>query len=432
MARWLWDNLRTLALAFLLAILVWAVAVNEENPIEEKVFPAPVSVQLLDLSPDLMLMGRPLLQTSVTIRAPKLVWDTLTADQIHVAADLSQVTAGAYSVPLSGTLDVPTAQLIHLDPAALTLTFEKRATRKLPIRLEQQGDVARGYEAGLAVLTPATTTLTGPASLVDSVSEVRAVISLAGLKDDFNDTATLSPLDSFGKVVSGIEVAPATTHVQVTIAQKQGFRDVTVSPVITGQVASGYRLTNITVSPPVVTVSSSDPAKVSQLPGYVETQPLDISGWNSDRAVRLPLALPRDITLEGEQAVFVQVSIAAIEYSLTVPRPLEPQGLGDGLDAVFSPEKVDILISGPLPVLNQLRQGDVRVFLDLKNLGEGTHQVTPQVSLLSTELRVEKVLTSPIEVIISIKPTDTPTPTPTVTTTPTVTPTPTKTKVKKP
>jgi YbbR domain-containing protein len=428
MARWLWDNLRTFVLALLLAILVWAVAVNEENPIEEKVFPQPVPVQLHDLGADLMLTGNPDLQTSVTILAPKLVWDTLTLDQIHVTAELGQVGAGTYAVPLVATVDLPAARLTRVDPSSLTLTIEKRVVRELPVRLEQKGDIARGYEAGVAQLVPYTTTLSGPASLVDSVSEVRADISVAGLKDDYNDTINLVPVDSTGKTVSGIELQPPSIHVQIQIAQKQGFRDVTVSPIITGQVASGYRLTNITVSPPVVTVSSSDPLKVSTLPGYIETQPLDITGWNSDRTVRLPLTLPAGISLEGDQAVFVQVSIAAIEYSLTVPRPLELQGVGEGLEAVASPEKVDILISGPLPMLNQLQQGDVRVFLDLRNLTEGTYQVTPQVNLLPAELRVEKVLTSPIEVTIRIKPTATPTPTPTASLTPTVTATPTKTK----
>jgi YbbR domain-containing protein len=428
MARWLWDNLRTFMLALLLAILVWAVAVNEENPIQEKVFPQTVSVQLRNLGPDLMIMGNPSLQTSVTIRAPKLIWDTLTIDQIHVTADLNRVGAGTYAVPLTAVLDLPAARLTRLEPGSLNLTIEMRATRELPVRLEQKGDIARGYEASPAALVPYTTTLSGPASLVDSVSEVRASISVAGLKDDYNDTVNLLPVDSTGKTVTGIDLRPASIHVQILVAQKQGFRDVTVSPIITGQVASGYRLTNITVSPSVVTVSSPDPLKVNKLPGYIDTQPLDITGWNNDRTVRLPLTLPAGISLEGDQAVFVQVSIAAIEYSLTAPRPLELQGLGEGLEAVASPEKVDILISGPLPVLNELQQGDVRVFLDLTNLGEGTYQVTPRVNLLPAELRVEKVLTSPIEVIIRLKPTATPTATPTSTTTPTVTPTPTKTK----
>ena len=428
MARWLWDNLRSFGLSLLLAILVWAVAVNEQNPIEERVFPQLVPVRVLNLGSDLMIMGNPSLVTSVTIRAPKLVLDTLTLGDIQVTADLKQVRAGTYAVPLAATLDLPTARLTHVDPSALTLTIEERATRELPVRLEQNGDVARGYEAGVASLVPYTTTLSGPASLVDSVSEVRASISLAGLKDNFNDTVSLAPVDSAGKTVAGVELRPQTIHVLVLITQKQGFRDVTVSPVITGQVASGYRLTNITVSPAIVTVSSSDPLRVDKLPGFIETQPLDITGWNNDRAVRLPLTLPPGISLEGDQAVFVQVSIAPIEYSLTVTRPLELQGLADGLEATASPERVDLLISGPLPILNKLQEGDVRIFLDLRDLDVGTYQVTPQVNLLPSELRVDKVLTSPIEVTIRIKPTETPTPTPTVTTTPTITPTPTKTK----
>ncbi len=428
MARWVWNNLSTLTLAFFLALLVWAVAVNEENPIEERVYPQPAPIGLQNLAPDLIVMGRPAQQASVTLRASKQVLDTLTLAQLKVNADLSQVTVGTHTVPLVVTVDSPMVRLVRVDPATITVTLEKRAKRELPVRLEQKGDLARGYEANLPVLNPYTATISGPASLVDSVSEIRAVVSLAGLKDDFNDIVGLAPLDSSGKDVNGIDLSPTTIHVQVAIAQKQGFRDVTVSPVISGLVASGYRLTNITVSPPVVTVSSSDPSKVSKLPGFIETQPLDISGWNSDRTVRLPLSLPPDISLEGDQAVFVQVSIAAIEYSLTVPRSLEIQGLSDGLEAAPAPEKVDILISGPLPILNQLRQEDVRVFLNLKDLGVGTYQVTPDVNLLPTELRVEKVLTSPIEVTIRYKPTITPTPTPTVTDTPTVTPTPTRTK----
>ena len=419
MVRWLWDNLRTFALALLLAILVWAVAVNEENPIEEKVFPLPVPVQLRNLRPDLMLMGSPRLQTSVTIRAPRLVWDTLTIDQLHISADLQLVEAGTYAVPLAAVLDEPNARLTRLDPAALTLTLEKRATRELPVRLEQKGDTAPGYEASAAVMVPPTTTVSGPASLVDSVSEVRATLSLAGLKTDFSDSVSLVAVDSAGRTVTGIELRPSFIQVLVPIAQKQGFRDVTVSPIITGQVASGYRLTNITVSPPVVTVSSTDPAKVSKLPGYVETQPLDITGWSSDRTVRLALTLPPDIALESEQSVFVQVSIDAIEYSVTTPRPLELKGVGPGLTAAASPDKVDLLIAGPLPFLNQLQPGDVQVLLDLTGLGEGTYQLTPQVNLLPAELRVEKVLTSPIEVVIRRLPTVTPTPTQTPTQTPT-------------
>ena len=57
----------------------------------------------------------------------------------------------------------------------------------------------------------------------------------------------------------------------------------------TGQVASGYRLTNISVFPPTVTVFSTNPSLVDRLPGFVETSPLDLTGVKDDIDIRLPL-----------------------------------------------------------------------------------------------------------------------------------------------
>jgi hypothetical protein len=93
-----------------------------------------------------------------------------------------------------------------------------------------------------------------------------------------------------------------------------------------------------------------------------------------------------------------------------------------------SPDSVDVLILGPLPVLDNLTPEDVRVVLDLTGLDVGTYHLTPDVLLLSDRLRYENVLPSQIEVIIA-RATPTPTggtPTPTATATPTITPTATR------
>ena len=64
---------------------------------------------------------------------------------------------------------------------------------------------------------------------------------------------------------------PANVQARIPVNQKQGFRDVAVKVVITGQLASGYQVTNIKVTPPIVTLSSSDPALMQRLAG---------SGWS--------------------------------------------------------------------------------------------------------------------------------------------------------
>jgi len=422
--RW-WENLGTFALALLLAVVVWAVAVNEENPNEEKLFPTTVKVGPVNLPENLILVEQSITQTAVTIRAPRTVWDTLVAGQIHVTADLAGLPPGEHVIPLRAQLDVPIGQVTKLNPATIRVTLENRATRELPVSVEQVGEPARGYEAGHFDLSTLTAVVSGPASAVDRVSKVAATISLEGLKTDLQKDVALGLVDASGKPVAGVSLEPASVQVKVPITQKQGFRDVAVTIDRTGQVAAGYRITNITVAPPVITVSSSDPQRVEALPGFVKTQPLDLTGASDDIVVRLPLALPEGVSVEGEPSVQVQVNIAAIESSQTEQRQLEFQGLGPGLSATASPDTVVVLVSGPLPVLDRLKQEDVRVILDVTGLEPGTYSLTPEVSLLPEQLRAESVLPATIEVVITVGVTPSVTPTTTVTPTapPTVVPT---------
>jgi YbbR domain-containing protein len=227
-------------------------------------------------------------------------------------------------------------------------------------------------------------------------------------------------LDATENPVRGLTVTPEQVTLNQPISQRGGYRNVVVKVVSTGQIAGGYRLTNISVFPPTVTVFSSNPLLVDRLPGFVETAPLDITGRKDDLEVRLSLNLPDGVEVSGDQTVLVQVGVAAIEGSITLSSlPVQVQNLPIALQAVLSPETVDVIISGPLPLLDRLTAENLTVFLDLTGTGEGTYQFAPRVSISIAELRAESILPSSIEVVV--KPRSTATPTPTVT--PTVTPT---------
>jgi YbbR domain-containing protein len=426
MGRRVLSNVGTLIIALLLAVLVWVVASNEEDPLEERAYTRPVAIELRSASPDLILTSVAVTRTTVTLSAPRSVWETLTDNQIHISADLSGLSAGQHDVALAWSVDAPAARITQLNPPSLSLILEERATRTRTVHLEVTGEPAPGYESGEATLSTPSVNVTGPASAVDRVSDILASVSIAGLKSDYNNEVTLRPVDASGKVVSGVSLDPLITQVLIPVTQKLGFRDVAVTVVITGQVASGYRITNFTAAPPIVTVSSSDPQKVSEIPGFVRTQPVDISNATDDISGPVALDLPEGVTLVGLVNVVVQVNIAAIESSVTLPVTLTLQGLEVGLSATTSPDTVNVLITGPLPVLSQLAPTDVRAVLDLTNLGPGTYSLTPQVILLPARLLAESVSPELIEVIITIS--GSPTPTASPTRTPTITPTPTATR----
>jgi YbbR domain-containing protein len=424
-----WNGLSTLALSCLLATLVWFVAANELNPFQERALPSPISVELINVPPDLILISPKSAETLVTVRAPRSVWDLpLTPDRVKVTADLAQLQEGTQDVPLQWSIADQAAHVVKLSPASLRVRLERRATREIPIRLERVGEPAPGYEFGPIIPDVRTATVTGPASAVDRVSQLLATVTLTDPRANLSTAVTLTPVDVSGATVTGVEVTPATVRVRMSVTQKLGFRDVAVKANYQGQVAPGYRVTNITVAPPIITVQSADPLKVSELPGFVETELLDITGATDDVTAQVRLALPEGITPVGELTVLVQVNIAAIEDSLPVQREIEAQGLSTGLTARFSPSTVDVLLSGPLPVLNALQPADVRAFVKLDGLDVGTYQVTVEVLLFSNKLRAQSILPNPVEVVIEKLKTPTPGPSPTRTRPPTRTPTPTRTQ----
>jgi YbbR domain-containing protein len=403
----------------LIAILIWVVAVNDANPIQESMVDKPIPVLLKNLPPGMIIMEVGATTAQVTLRAPKAVWEVLDDGMIHVSADLSNLGSGEYDLPITWEIDQATTRVTKITPTTVHVRLERSATRNLQLRLTPQGEPALGYEAGKPVAQASVISVTGPASLVDRVSEVLLAPTLTNQKADVNETLAPVAVDASGNPVTDVLLNPSLVKVVIPITQKLGFRDVAVRAVITGLVASGYRVVNITVSPLVVTVSSSDPEAVNALPGYVDTQALDISNAKEARTSRLSLNLPPGVTPVGEGSAFVQVTIAPIEDSQRRPLTLQLHNLGVGLAAKPSPETVEVLISGPLPVLDSLTADAIIVSLDLQGLGIGTHQVAPRVTVLPEQLRVENILPSAVEVNITLAPS----PTLTITATPVITPT---------
>ncbi len=428
--RWLLRNTSALFLSLALAVTIWVIAVNEEDPFEEKPFPDSIPVTTTGLPDGMMLVSNNRPTVSVQLRAPLSIWNSLTAGDVHVIADLSSVTSGTITVPLTATVDERDARITGLTPAEIQVTIERIATREIPVRLEIIGNPATGFTATEASVSPGSVTVTGPASAVDAVSEVVARVDLNSVQTTVDKAVELIPYDASGKTVSRVNIEPETATVNIPVEQLAGYRNVAVKVITEGQVASGYRITNISVSPFVVTLSSSDPNAVTALPGFVETEPINIDGALDDIEQRVNLVLPEGISPVGNPTVLVQVNIAAIENSITFQHDLEIQGLGTGLAAFPSPSTVDVILSGPLPTLDSLTPESIRVVLNLLDLQPGLHQVTPEIIVLPEGVTVQTVLPSTIEVLI-IGPG---TPTPTLIATPTLIPTtaPTRTPTRIP
>ena len=107
-----------------------------------------------------------------------------------------------------------------------------------------------------------------------------------------------------------------------------------------------------------------------------------------------------------DEQPIVTVSIEPIQSSQTAVITPEIQGLNPGFTFTVSPETVEVILSGPLPLLETLGPDDVRVVLDLFGLSEETHQIEPQI-VVPEGVTAQSInpATVQVEIFVAITPT---------------------------
>ena len=407
-------NIRTFLLALVLGISVWVSAVTGADPDDVRINTIPLEV--IGGDPSLVITSNIPENVSITLRAPQSVWNQLTAqdNSIQATLDLTDLDAGEHSVRIDFRVLERPYQIVLAEPKTVTVVLEPLSTRTLSIDPSISGLPAVGYQAGDANIEPTEVSISGPESLVEQATRARVLINLDGIRETLDESRTIQIVNENNSVIRGLSVTPEEARITVPVSQQGGFRDVAVKVVVTGQIAAGYRLENISVFPPVVTVFASDPELVNSLPGILETQPLDLQDGNEDITTRLALNLPENVTLVGAQTVEVTVGISPIQTSVTLlNQPINVIGQTEGLFMQTFPQTVDVIISGPLPTLDAITPQDVIVTVDVTGLELGTHQLTPVVDVLVDNVLVESILPGTIEVVLSppVTPTITPFPT---------------------
>ncbi len=406
--HWLWSNLGLILLSLALSILIWATAVEQENPTLEQAFPSAVSVSLTNTPEGMIAYGQTDARVSVVLRAPQSVWKALRPEDIRATVNLSGLKPGTHALPIQVQVALGPVLVRRVEPSTLLVYLERIAQAKAPVRVRLEGNPPLGYIARPPESTTLTVTVSGPESLVAQVVEVQAIVSVEGRRADVDGEFDLKPYDAQGKEVPYITLTPSRITVHVAVEQLSGFRDLAVTARLTGRVAPGYRISGITVDPPVVTVYGA-PEVISGIPGYLETAPLDLENTKESLEVRLPLVAPEGVSLlMKEPVVTVRVTVVPIEGSMTVRRPVEIQGLAPGLTATVAPEEVEVILNGPLPVLEELRPEDVRVLVDLFGLNAGRYSLEPQVVVTPQGVVVGAVLPATVQVEISLPVTPTP------------------------
>jgi YbbR domain-containing protein len=397
--RTLISQWSSIVISLFLAVFVWAVATNEENPTREDFFPEAIPIQFVNLSPGLMLTSKSAESVHLRIRAPEGTWNSLRPDSFRAVADLKDLSAGEHNIPLSVTSLNPDAEVTVVDLQTVTVRLEALKQVTMEARVRILDDAPVGYQVKDTTTNPSTVTISGPQSLVDQVNDATAEIALRGAKAALDREAAVTLHDAQGNTVQGVTVTPATVSVHVDIVQRVGYKDVAVKAVTRGSVSPGYWVSNISVDPPTVTLVGA-PQALDKIPGYVEAQPIAVTGAKADVSKQVGLDLPQGVTALTAGNVNVRISVEPVLGGITILRPVTVNELDCDLPVTVSPDTVEVILSGPLPILQALTSDDVQIIADVNGCSPSSFQTTPRVVNYPDSIKVESIVPNTVEVLL--------------------------------
>ncbi len=405
--RQLLNNLSSIILALLLAVAVWIAATLQADPFLEQTFPS-IPVSLVDQPDGTVFFEGEQARVSVKVLAPRSVLEELQANDFRAEMDLADVPLGEpTSVPISVTVESEAVRIQDYSPETQRVHLERLTTLTFPVQLRIEGEPATGYEAASPILRPDQVMVSGPEPYVTEVYSVTGDINIEGARAAISQRVSIAPRRADGTMISEVEWTPQQVQVGIGVQRRVGFKpDVQVVPDLRGDPAPGYRRASVSVEPSTVTLAGSAPI-LADLPGFIKTEPISITGATEDLSLLAALSVPTNVVVIEDNRVMVTVEILPVLSSRSITKTVQVEGLRGGWEATLSPSAVEIIVEGPETLLEALTREEIEVIVNLAGYGLGVHRVDPAV-VVPEEVSVVSIIPETIEVVIEVILTPTP------------------------
>jgi YbbR domain-containing protein len=372
----------------------------------------PGSVQIRIINPPANAIVPPNLGAVSGIRyvAPPNLGLRIDSSSFTATVNLAGVVPTGQPITLDVSVEAvdDRVQVIDFQPKRITVTIDELATRVVPVRVVL-GPIPSGLDVGDPVADAKSATVSGPKSVVDSVTEAQAPVTIDATGIDVDQLVNLVAIDANGTELgtdSRIEIDPQRVRVQVQVFTDRRSKALPVAPNVVGTPAAGFEVASIEVSPPVVSVQgdANDLASLDR----ADTQPISISGASSQVTQEVGLDLPAGVQALDVSAVKVTVRLRPVTATRTFEAGLVLVGAKPDLDYALSTDRVLVTIGGPIAELDRLSGTNIVLNVDVSGLGVGTHDVKATANL-TTGLTLISASPNPIRVTVS-NPAPTPAP----------------------
>ncbi len=405
------NNFSLKILSAICAIILWVVIVNVYDP-TYKITVSGVTVQLIneDTLSDKgyayeVIDGS---KISVYITGPRSVVSNIGASDIIATCDLSKVSAYSDYVDIDtkiGKEGVNTSSLeIIPKTTAIKLSIENRVSKTYDVEVEYSGQPANGYVISDTQVSPSTIKVTGSASAIENISNIKAIYDPSGATFDINDNADLVLFDGNGNVIDDGKLQLSKNQVEIRATLKP-TKNVPVEFEIGGVITDGYKLAGSYANLSSVDVYGTADALKNLTKIEIPEGVINIDGITSGKSYSINLSeyMPSGIKLVNSVSYVVTLVIEPVGTKTVAidVNTIKVNNLNDGLTVSFGDTtSISVVLNGISEKIAPVTSDMLNPSIDLNQMTVGTYQV-PLTLAASADYTVNQ--TYSINVVIEQK-----------------------------
>lgn len=322
-----------------------------------------------------------------------------------VTVDLTGLKPGTHKVSLKYTQRLKSLDY-KLDPTQVNVTIYEKVSENRPLTydiLHQDKLDSKLYISNVEI-DRSDVIIKGAQYKLDKVAAVKALLDINNIPNPKAGDITVKDIplvayDNDGNIVD-VEIVPKTVTANVTITSPS--KDVPIRIVPKGNLAFGKSIKTITPSISTITVYGEQAAVDALQQLDVE---IDVKGLEKDKDYNVTLKKPKGITDLSSKNVNVKVVVDNSSSKEFENISITTKNLDSAYKvqaASDSDRQVTVVVKGSEDSLSNIKDSDITAYVDLKNYGEGTHEV--EVNVTGTDLKLSYASkTKKVKIVISKK-----------------------------
>lgn len=405
MTKKLLSNIPLKLMSVVIAIVVWLLVVNVDDPIRY----ASISGVVVNMKNESYIESAGLMclveedQDIITVEVTgkRSIVDNIKASDITATADLTQIVdmnTTPVMVPITVSCPGISPGNIKASPVNMSITLDDMMTQEFLVTVSSDEEIAgKGYEVGGLQANPEKIKITGPQSLIQKIDKVIATIDdVSGLTEDTILTAGLRIIDKNQEPLSARQMGYlkydiTNPSVNVSVDLWKIRSDITLQAGYVGTPRSGYKVSKISLTPNKVSVAGTDDAlnalaadgNVIEIP----SEYIDVTDHNNDFETKINLEelLPDGVKLTSGTNGTVIVTVSVLpqdsqEYSVSTTS-IQALNVGEGLQVVYETDGIQVRVREESRDLSQLGSSDIKAAIDFTGKGAGTYNMPVTITL---------------------------------------------------